>query len=71
MVTTAKRDGSVKLEMDAEPMNTQIFKNQYQRPQSINLLEKLDVVAQTINSNIPGEILFNSEILNMILVSSN
>ena len=36
IVITAKKDGSVKLAMDAKPKNDQIHKNQYQMP---NLLE--------------------------------
>ena len=57
VVITAKKDGSVKIAMDAKLMNAQIFKNQYQMP---NLLEQLDVAAQTINSNLPSEVLFTS-----------
>ena len=57
VVITAKKDGSVKIAMDARLMNAQIFKNQYQMP---NLLEQLDVAAQTINSSLPSEVLFTS-----------
>ena len=57
VVNKAKKDGSVKIAMDAKPIKAQIFKNQYQMP---NLLEQLDVAAQTINSNLPGEVLFTS-----------
>ena len=45
---TATKDGSLKLAMDAKPMNDQIHKNQYQMP---NLLELLDSAAQMIASN--------------------
>ena len=48
IVITAKKDGSVKLAMDAKPMNDQIHKNQYQMP---NLLELLDSAAQIITSD--------------------
>ena len=57
VVNKAKKDGSVKIAMDAKPIKAQILKNQYQMP---NLLEQLDVAAQTINSNLPGEVLFTS-----------
>ena len=46
VVITAKKDGPIKIAMDAKPMNAQIYKNQYQMP---NLLEQLDVAAQIIN----------------------
>ena len=57
MVITAKKDGSIKLAMDAKPMNAQIVKNKYQMP---NLLEKLKVAAQIINTDTPGEVWFTS-----------
>ena len=57
IVITAKKDGSVKLAMDAKPMNDQIHKNQYQMP---NLLELLDSVAQIITSDKIGDIWFTS-----------
>ena len=47
----------MKIAMDAKPMKAQIFKNQNQMP---NLLEQLDVAAQTINSNSSGEAFFTS-----------
>ena len=43
--------------MDAKPMNTQVFKNRYQMP---NLMEQLDVAAQIINKDSPGEFWFTS-----------
>ena len=54
---TAKKDGSVKLAMDAKPMNNQIHKNQYQMP---NLLELLDSAAQIITSDKLGDVWFTS-----------
>ena len=57
VVITAKKDGSVKLAMDAKPMNDQIHKNQYQMP---NLLELLDSAAQIITSDKIGDVWFTS-----------
>ena len=57
IVITAKKDGSVKLAMDAKPMNDQIHKNQYQMP---NLLELLDSAAQIITSSKVGDVWFTS-----------
>ena len=57
IVITAKKDGSVKLAMDAKPMNDQIHKNHYQMP---NLLELLDSAAQIITSDTSGEVWFTS-----------
>ena len=48
IVITAKKDGSVRMAMDAKPMNDQIHKNPYQMP---NLLELLVSAAQIITSN--------------------
>ena len=53
IVITAKRDGSVKLAMVAQPMNDQIPENQYQMP---NLLELLDSAAQIITSDKVGDV---------------
>ena len=55
IVITAKKDGSVKLAMDAKPMNDQIHKNHYQMP---NLLELLDSAAQIITSNTLDDVWF-------------
>ena len=59
-----------------DELTAQIFKNQYQMP---NLLNKLDVAAQTINADIPGKVWLMSldlkyafiEILLSDLVSSH
>ena len=42
IVFTATKDGSIKLAIEAKPINARTFKNQYQMP---NLLEQLDVAA--------------------------
>ena len=57
VVIIAKKDGSIKVALDAKPMNAQIFKNQYQMS---NLLEHLDVAAQIINKDPPWEVWFTS-----------
>ena len=46
IVITAKKDGSVKLAMDAKPVNAQIHKNKYQMP---NLDELLNSVSEIIS----------------------
>ena len=45
IVITAKKDGSIKLAMDAKPINSQIHKNKYQKP---IVDELLDCVSQII-----------------------
>ena len=57
IVIKAKKDGSVKLAMDAKPMNDQIHKNQYQMP---NLLELLDSAVQIIKSDKVGDVWLTS-----------
>ena len=57
IVITGKKDDSVKLAMDAKPMNDQIHKNHYQMP---NLLELLDSAAQIITSDTSGDVWFTS-----------
>ena len=52
----AKKDGTVKLAMDAKPMNAQIYKNKFQMPKA----ELLDSAAQIITSKDPGEVWFTS-----------
>ena len=59
IVFTAKKDSSVKLAMDANPMNDQIHKNQYQM---LNLLELLDSAAQLITSDTLGDAWFTSRL---------
>ena len=57
VVITAKKDGTVKLAMDAKPMNSQIFKKKFQMT---NLLELLDSAAQVITTKTEGTVLFTS-----------
>ena len=57
VVITAKKDGTVKLAMDAKPMNSQIYKNKFQMP---NLLELLDSAAQIITAKTEGTVWFTS-----------
>ena len=47
VVITAKKDDTVKLPIDKNPMKNQIHKNQYQMP---NLLQLLDSAVQFISS---------------------
>ena len=57
IVLTAKKDGSIKLALNAQPMNAQILKNQYQMP---NIHELIDSVAQIITKDVPGKLWFTS-----------
>ena len=50
-VITAKKDGSIKLAMDAKPLNAQNWKNKYQMP---NFQELIDSAAQNITSDVSG-----------------
>ena len=47
IVITAKKDNTVKLALDAKPVNAQIHKNKYQMP---NLEELMDNASQIITS---------------------
>ena len=57
IVLTAKKDGSIKLALNAKPMNAQIWKNKYQMP---NIHELIDSVAQIITKDVPGKVWFTS-----------
>ena len=57
IVITAKKDGSIKLALNAKPMNAQIWKNQYQM---LNIHELIDSAAQIITKNEPGKVWFTS-----------
>ena len=57
IVLTAKKDGSIKLALNAKPMNAQIWQNKYQMP---NMHELIDSAAQIITRDIPGEVWFTS-----------
>ena len=57
LVLTAKKDGSIKLALNAKPMNVQTWKNKYQMPNSHLLI---DSAAQIITKNVPGKVRFTS-----------
>ena len=57
IVLTAKKDGSIKLSLNAKPMNAQIWQNKYQMP---NMHKLIDSVAQIITRDTPGEVWFTS-----------
>ena len=57
IVLTAKKDGSIKLALNAKPMNAQIWQNKYQMP---NMHELIDSAAQIITRDTPGEVWFPS-----------
>ena len=57
IVITAKKDGSIKLAMDAKPLNAQIWKNKFQMP---NIRQLIDSAAQIITSDAPGLVWFTS-----------
>ena len=57
VIITAKKDGMVKLAMDAKPMNSQIYKNKTQMP---NLVELLNSEAQISTSKSDGKVWFTS-----------
>ena len=60
VVITAKKDGIVKLAVDAKPMNSQIYENKFQMP---NLLELPNLAAQIITSRSEGTVWFTSIVL--------
>ena len=49
---TAKKDGPIKLALNAKPINAQIWQNKYQMP---NMHEFIDSVAQIISRDTPGK----------------
>ena len=57
IVLTAKKDGSIKLALNAKPMNAQIWKNKHQMP---NINELIDSAAQIITKDLPGKVWFTS-----------
>ena len=57
VVITAKKDGIVKLALDAKPMNSQIYEKKFQMP---NLLELPISAAQIITSKTEGTVWFTS-----------
>ena len=50
-----KKDDSVKLALDAKPINRQLFKNNYQMP---NADELLDGVSQIVTAKTTGTLYF-------------
>ena len=57
IVLTVKKDGSIKLALNAKPMNAQIWKNKYQMP---NIHELIDSAAQINTKDVPGKVWFTS-----------
>ena len=57
IVLTAEKDGSIKLALNAKPMNAQTWKNRYQMP---NMHELINSAAQLITKNTPGKMWFTS-----------
>ena len=57
IMITAKKNGSIKLAMDARPLNAQIWKNKYQMP---NIPELINSADQIITSDVPGSVWFTS-----------
>ena len=56
IVITVKKDDSLKLAVDAKPINRQLFKNKYQMP---NVDELLDGVSQIVTANTNGTLYFS------------
>ena len=57
IVLTAKKDGSIKLALNAKPMNAQIWKIRYHMP---NIHKLIDSAAHVITRNVPGKVRFTS-----------
>ena len=55
IVITVKKDDSIKLALDAKPINRQLFKNKYQMP---NVDELIDGVSQIVTENKSGTLYF-------------
>ena len=56
IVKTVKKDDSIKLALDAKPINRQLFKNKYRLP---NVDELLDGVSQIVTANTNGTLYFS------------
>ena len=56
IVITVKKDDSLKLALDAKPINRQLFKNKYQMP---NVDELVDGVSQIVTANTNGTLYFS------------
>ena len=57
LVSTRKKDGSIKSVLDSKLLNNQIFKNKYQMP---NIHELIDNIALQLSSKDSGEVWFSS-----------
>ena len=57
IILTAKEDGTIKLALNAKPMNAQIWQNKYQMP---NMHELIDSAAQINTRDTPGKVWFTS-----------
>ena len=55
-VITVKKEDSIKLALDAEPINRHLSKNKYQMP---NVDEQLDGVSQIVTANTKGMLYFS------------
>ena len=55
IVITVKKDDSIKLALDAKPINRQLYKNKYQMP---NVEELLDGVSQIVTAQAAGTLFF-------------
>ena len=55
IVITAKKDNSIKLALDAKPINRQLYKNKYQMP---NVDELIDGDSQIITATSEGSLYF-------------
>ena len=55
IVITVKKDDSIKLALDAKPINRQLYKNKYQMP---NVEELLDGVSQIVTAQTAGTLFF-------------
>ena len=55
IVITVKKDNSIKLALDAKPINRQLYKNKYQMP---NVDELIDGVSQIITATSEGSLYF-------------
>ena len=55
IVITVKKDDSIKLALDAKPINRQLYKNKYQMP---NVEELLDGVSQIVTAEAAGTLFF-------------
>ena len=55
IVITVKKDHSIKLAVDAKPINTKLYRNKYQMP---NVDELIDGVSQIVTAKTQGTLYF-------------